>query len=354
MDTATTNENVSFLYLFPGLAMPPLTSAPAAPLAVVTPDSITRDSTPALDQNPAAVYLAALTKGSRRTMRSALDTVAQLLGHADALSCPWHLLGYQHAAALRSLLQERYAPATANRLLAALRRTLEEAWRLGLMTAEEYKRAADIKIVKAETLPAGRALAGNEVAALLDACAADSTPAGVRDAAIIAVLVGTGLRRSELVALDVRDYTPSDGALKVRSGKGRKDRIVYVAGGAVTALGDWLTVRGMDAGALFVRAMRGGHIGSARMTDQAVRVILEKRQKEAGVVAFSPHDLRRTNITSLLDAGADIATVQKLAGHKDPATTGRYDRRGEASKQQAAALLDIPHVARRTLPLDDA
>jgi site-specific recombinase XerD len=91
------------------------------------------------------------------------------------------------------------------------------------------------------------------------------------------------------------------------------------------------------------------------MTDQAIRLILQRRASQAGVAELSPHDLRRTCITELLDAGADVVSVQRLAGHADPATTARYDRRGERAKQQAAAKLQIPHVpniARRTLPLD--
>ncbi|MDQ2995439.1 MAG: tyrosine-type recombinase/integrase [Chloroflexota bacterium] len=329
--------------------MPPLERAPAAPLAAIASAAITST----LATNPAAVYLAQLAKGSRRTMASSLGTLAQLLGYADALACPWAQLRYQHTTAIRAQLMDTYAPATANRMLAALRRVLQEAWRLELMTAEEYRRAADLTVIKEQKLPSGRALAADEVLLLLDACAADSTPAGVRDSALIAVLIGTGLRRSEVVALDVSDYERSSGALKVRSGKGRKDRLVYATGGVLTALADWLTVRGSDAGALFVAATRGGHIGTRRMTDQAVRVILEKRATQAGVADFSPHDLRRTMITGLLDAGADIATVQKLAGHADPATTARYDRRGEATKRDAAALLDVPHTPRRTLPLDE-
>lgn len=343
MDERITNENVVFQYqLFDALTVPdsaPLTPAQAPALLPATP-------------SPAAVYLASLTTGSRRTMLSALRQLAQLLGYPDYLACPWASLRYQHTAAIRAQLQDAYAPATANRMLACLRRVLQEAWRLELMTAEEYRRAADLKVIKAQRLPSGRALSASEVLRLFEVCAHDSTPAGVRDSALLAVLIGCGLRRAEAVALDVDDYDAGTGALKVRSGKGRKDRIVYAAGGVVTALADWLTVRGQSSGALFVRAYKGGHISSVSMTDQAVRVILAKRAALAGVADFSPHDLRRTHITSLLDAGADLATVQKLAGHADPNTTARYDRRGEAAKQDAVARLDIPYLPRRTLPLD--
>jgi site-specific recombinase XerD len=337
------------------ILMPPLALPPAAPLVAST-DQLTIQSTDLstrLDDNPAAVYLAQLTTRSRRTQASALAALAQLLGYDDALSCPWSQLRYQHTAAIRAALAEAYAPATANRMLAALRRVVQEAWRLGQMTAEEYRRAADLKVIKAEKLPAGRALSVEEIAALFNACAADATAAGVRDGALIALLIASGLRRSEAVALDVRDYTSATGALTVREGKGRKDRIVYVADAtAAAALADWLTIRGSGAGPLWTAATRGGHITTRRMTDQAVALILQKRAQQAGIADVSPHDLRRTFITQLLDHGADIATVQKLAGHADPSTTARYDRRGEAAKQQAAALIALPPL-RRTLPLDD-
>ena len=75
------------------------------------------------------------------------------------------------------------------------------------------------------------------------------------------------------------------------------------------------------------------------MTPDAVLKIIRRRALQAGVESFSPHDFRRTFCSDLLDAGVDIVTVQKLAGHASPVTTAKYDRRGEEAKRRAAQRL---------------
>lgn len=299
-----------------------------------------------LTLHPAAVYLSSLTSSSRRTMHKALNVIARMLTapvESDALSLDWSQLRYQHTAAIRSVLMEQYAPATANRMLCALRRVLKEAQRLGLISADEYATAVDLKRVQGDSPSRGRLLKATEVAAVLSDCKNDGTFIGVRDAALIAILSGTGVRRSELVALNIADYQTENSSLLVRKGKGRKSRTVYLPDGAVAALNAWLDVRSNAPGALICPVRRGGHVKIRRMTDQAVMNLLRKRASSAGVAAFSPHDFRRTFITNLLAAGVDVLTVSRLAGHADPATTQKYDLRSEESKRQAVQLLHVPY-----------
>jgi integrase len=322
-----------------------LALSPIAPDLIpdLIPDQVIA-SQPRLDQHPAAVYLARLAPGSRRTMRQALNTMADLLsgGRADSYSFPWQALRYQHTTALRARLAEKYSAATANKMLAALRGALQEAWRLGQMSAEDYRRAVDLAPVRSNTLLRGRALAAGEIRAIFRECAKDQRATGRRDAALLAVLYGCGLRRAEVVALSLEHYNPVDCSLTILVAKGNRERLVYLPTGAQQALEAWLRVRGRDSGPLFLPVNKGGRILQARMADHAVRKILGRRARAAGVVAFSPHDLRRTFISDLLDAGADIVNVQHLAGHANVQTTARYDRRGEAAKKRTASLLHIP------------
>ena len=284
-------------------------------------------------------------------MKGALQVVAELLssGRCTWETLPWHELGPQHTKALRSSLAHRYAPSTANKMLAAVRGTLREAWELGMMSAEQYHRAAAVRTVRGERLLRGRALNAGELRALFAACKADKTPMGARDAALLAVLYGSGLRRSEAVALDVSDYDLESGSLTVRAGKGNKARLCYTASGQAEFLEAWLRKRGPLPGPIFCPINKAGKLRMQkdngrlqRMTDRAVLYIVQRRAKAAGVTHFSPHDLRRTMITDLLDAGADISTVQKLAGHANIETTTRYDKRGEIAKKKAAKLLHLP------------
>lgn len=301
-----------------------------------------------LDRHPTAVYLAHLAAGSRRTMRAALETAAGLLsgGTLDGQTMPWWTLHYPHMTALRTQLIDRaYAPATGNRILAAVRGVLKESWRLGLMPLEQQVRACDVPPIRGSRVPKGRRLTERELTQLFTACAADPRPTGRRDAAMLALLYGAGLRRSELVNLDVRDYQPSTGTLTVRQGKGNKDRQLFTGNGSAEALKAWLAVRGRKPGPLFLPLSKAGRLLPRRLTDKAVTWVLSERATQAGVEAFSPHDLRRSYISSLLASGVDLATVAAMAGHSNLTTTAKYDRRGEESQRRAGELLMVPFVA---------
>ena len=215
------------------------------------------------DRNPALVYLARLAAGSRPAMSGALDTAARILssGAVSGVDFPWQQLRYQHTAALRAaLLNKGAAPATVNKTLSAVRGVMKEAWRLGLMTAEDYARAADVKTVKQDRLPAGRALNPRELAALFQECAKDPLPTGRRDAALMAVLYGAGLRRAEAEALNLADFDTETGALTVHGGKGNKDRIAYAQ-----------EQIGLSYRSLFVnQSYRRGEWGEHMLLDQVV------------------------------------------------------------------------------------
>jgi site-specific recombinase XerD len=297
-------------------------------------------------ENPAVAYLAGLSEGGRRTQRQALGVIAELLGCPDIFVCGWAALRYAHTQAIRAKLTEAYKPATANKILSALRGVLKQAWKLSLMSAEDYHLAVSVENVKGETLPAGRELSSGEISALMAGCENDPTPAGVRDAAIIGVMYAAGLRRDEVVSLNLEDFRADTGELVVK-GKRNKERKAHILNGAGRAVRDWLAVRGSVPGPLFLPVNKSNKITHRRMTTQAVYKMLRKRAKAAGVADFSPHDMRRTFVSDLLDAGADIATVAKMAGHASVNTTARYDRRPEEAKRKAAGLLHVPYKGRK-------
>lgn len=301
------------------------------------------------DQNPALVYLASLGSAeSRRTMRHALGVIVnQVAPGMDPHTFPWAALRYQHTTAIRAkLAASEYSAAGANKMISALRGVLKEAWQLGQISAEDYQRAVNLKAIRGqqvEKAETGRHLKPGELAALMRACD-DGTKAGVRDAALIAVAYTAGLRRAELATLRLQDWNgANDECVLTVHGKGNKTRAVPLAESACDALFDWLQIRGPWAGALFTRVHRGDHVTVAGMTTQAIYFIMQQRAEQAGVKEFSPHDLRRTFAGDLLDAGADISTVQKLMGHASVTTTAGYDRRDAKVKRAAVNKLHIPY-----------
>lgn len=308
--------------------------------------------------HPAKAYLASLgSERSRRVMRDDLAVIAALVLGVDPdditaaqrrdliFDVEWHQLRITHTNAIRTALHQRYSShQTVNRMLCALRGVLKACWQADLMTAEEYHRARAVAAVKGHTLPAGRDLGAGERGALFDVCSVDASPAGARDAALLAC-ADAGLRRAEIARLDLADYDGDNSRLTVH-GKGNKERYVPLNDGQQRAILDWLAVRGETPGALLWPVNKGGKLTARRMTSQAIYNVMHKRGQQAGVNDFSPHDFRRTLVGDLLDAGADISTVQKIMGHASPTTTARYDRRSEKAKAKAANLRHTPYKGR--------
>lgn len=310
------------------------------------------------ERDPYRVYLDRLdSEQSRRTMRGCLDRIARIVAMDESVTGagrPWWLLRYEHTTRIRAELRARtmedgrpaYSPSSINKHLVALRQVLRECWRLGLMTAEDYQRAVDLKSVEGSRLPRGHHIPDRSLAAALAVCDADPSPAGRRDAALLAVLYTTGARRGEIAGLAVGDYDPAERSLRVR-GKRDKERLVYVTVEAAMRLDAWVAVRGRGPGALFPPISRMGRCRVrdgvlAHPTGQAIAGILDRRLAQAGVPPHTPHDFRRTFIGELLDAGVDLATAQQLVGHASPATTARYDRRPERQRRDAVDRLRLP------------
>ncbi len=302
-------------------------------------------SAPRLEmRDPVALYLATLSKNGRRTMSSKLRTVQRLLEIEKLEPRDLCVIAFAGKAALQDA---GAAPATINATLCALKGVARAAWQIEILTADELQKVRDVRSVRGSRLSGGRAHSPKELEAVVSACMRDSSPAGVRDAAIIGLQYNLGLRRAECPSLDLSDYSPTSQTIRVK-GKGDKERIAYLIDkGATAALTDWLDARTLKPGPLFCPVTRDGKVILRRLTDQAIYNALLKRAQDAGIENFTPHNLRRSFATDLLERGADIAIVQQLLGHASLDTTKLYDRRGDPAQRRAAGLLTLPYQNQR-------
>jgi integrase/recombinase XerD len=288
-------------------------------------------------------YIGGLAPSGRRGLTSLLNRSASILKRgADAADYPWEQLNFAAVAKVRAaLLDDGYAVSSVNMALSALRGVAQTAFNLNCMNAETLTRIRSVKRVSGDIQRKGRALDKSEIRALIQA--AKQHPLLVRrsrDTAIVLILCGTGLRAGELVKLEHRDY--DNGILTVRQGKGRKYREIHVADAVDRAIRAWLKVSAGEANsALFKRIQRNGKAANQALTTTGLTGILMELQHTSGLVRFTPHDMRRTFITRLLEQGVDINTVRQLAGHKDISTTTRYDLRNKATLGNASKSLNI-------------
>ena len=288
---------------------------------------MTKPSTPSRQGFPEAIerflrYLAAERGGSPLTLKSYREDLLQLEEFLRSAACR------SPADATTAILRRfasglhaaGYAASTVARKLASMRSFFAFGQREGWVRVNPAKPLRSPK--RGRKLP--KFLTGEEISRLLAAPQAGA-PGGLRDRAILELMYSAGVRVRELVDLDDADLDLQNSTIRVR-GKGRRQRLGIVGSHAARALAAWLAARPRTTGGsprgsrpLFTNKFGG------RLSVRGVARLLEKHLATAGLTGrASPHTLRHSFATHLLDAGADIRSVQELLGHKSLVTTQIY------------------------------
>ena len=229
----------------------------------------------------------------------------------------------KHLSAAQNRHGEPLSPHTRRSYLVLLQRFFRFLDRRGMVLANPM---LDVVMPKVEKLP--RVVLSHSQAQRLIEAPSPFTPVGKRDRALLELLYGTGLRLSECARLELRDVDLGKGTLFVRQGKGKKDRVVPFAGQAAAALDLYLRegrpalTRTARQQALFLSSSSGKAMGSG-----SIQLVVREHARTAGLkVSVSPHILRHTYATHLIQGGADVRHVQKLLGHSCLQSTTIYTR----------------------------
>jgi len=269
-------------------------------------------------------YLRVERNASELTIKSYREDLAALAeylqDHLGRIPSPAEIDTVELRGYVAALHEALYAKTTIARRLASLRSFFRFGQREGWTKSNPAKPLRNPR--KARTLP--HFLSSEEIERLLSA-PQTGEPAGLRDRAILEVLYSAGLRVSELAGLNDGDLDFAGGTARVR-GKGRRERIAPVGSFATRAIKDWFAVRKLSsrektgpAAPVFVNKF------GRRLTTRSVGRMLEKHLRASGLDRrTTPHTLRHSFATHLLDRGADIRSVQELLGHKSLVTTQIY------------------------------
>jgi integrase/recombinase XerC len=273
-------------------------------------------------------YLAVERNASDLTIKSYREDLQHLAEHLtpEGRACPPpdHISTLDLRRFLSHLHEAGYAKTTIARRLASLRSFFRFGQREGWAKNNPARPLRNPR--KSRNLP--HFLSTEQIGKLLEAPPRHGA-AGLRDRAILETMYSAGLRVSELVALGDEDFDRAAGILRVR-GKGKKERLSPIGSFARRAIDRWLTVRKV-AGAAQSGTQFGGprplfvNRFGKRLTTRSVARMLEKYLKLSGLdLRTTPHTLRHSFATHLLDRGADIRSVQELLGHKSLVTTQIY------------------------------
>jgi len=225
----------------------------------------------------------------------------------------------------KTVLQDKgYAPSTINQKLSAIRKLAVEAADNGLIDPTIANGISRVKGVKSSGVRSGNWLTKEQAQELLN-IPDTMTLKGLRDRAILAVMLGGGLRRSEVSALTFEHIQQREGRWVIvdLTGKGNRVRTVPIPSWAKGAIDDWAETAGFNTGIMFRSIRRGDHLSGDSMTDQAIQDVVKQYAKAAGF-GIAAHDLRRTFAKLAHKGGSGVDQIQLSLGHASMQTTERY------------------------------
>jgi integrase len=276
---------------------------------------------PDLEQSKNAVLNSLAAASSQESYGHAID---EFIGWY----CSEPRLAFNRTVVLRYrffLEQKNFAPSTINVRLAAVRRLAYEASDTGLLSPELAAGIRRVKGAKRLGVRIGNWLTIDQSRKLLEKPALE-TLRGKRDRAILALLIGCGLRRAELVGLRIEDLQLREEHWVIADliGKGKHIRTVPVPAWAKRAVDEWTEAAGISKGRICLRVDRFGKTWGESITPKAIWHVVKAAAKRAGIQNLAPHDLRRTCARLCHLAGGELDQIQFLLGHASVQTTERY------------------------------
>jgi site-specific recombinase XerD len=276
---------------------------------------------PDLEQSKNAVLHSLAAASSQESYGHAIDEVI-------GWYCSEPRLAFNRTVVLRYrffLEQKNFAPSTINVRLAAVRRLAYEASDTGLLSPELAAGIRRVKGAKRLGVRIGNWLTVDQSKTLLGEPPSDSLR-GKRDRAILALLIGCGLRRAELVGLGTEDFQVREEHWVIADliGKGKHIRTVPVPVWTKRAVDEWTDAAKIDQGAIFRRVSRQEKVRGEGLTPKAIWHIVKAAAKRADIKNLAPHDLRRTCARLCHLAGGELEQIQFLLGQASVQTTEHY------------------------------
>lgn len=279
----------------------------------------------------------AITRVTRQSIQPIIDMVLNTVsdrskrdyGRALNEFIKWHGDTGQHGltkavvnAHIASLKDRGVTDSSINQRLAAIRKLAFESADNGLIDESAAQAIMRIKNEKIQGKRLGNWLSRVQAEKMINA-PGNETAKGIRDRAILAVMLGAGLRREEVVTLTVNHLQQREGRWVILdlTGKHNRTRTVPIAAWVKVLIDEWLQVAEISDGVIFRPIWKGGAIQDRAMSSQAIWNIV---QEYSPVAKLAPHDLRRTFAKLADKAGAPLAQIQQVLGHASVQTTERY------------------------------